>query len=372
VVAWNCLETGAVMLPLPTENELVSRLRRGQVAFPPLDLAWEETRAKAPEIEGVLRVTWQKKSLRFAAECKRLSSPKAIADAAEAARRGARAARLRPLVVFPYLDEPALDRLEAEAVSGIDLCGNGVVIVPGEWYIRRTGNPNRFRSEGAIKNVYRGASSQVARLFLARSEFRSVQDALDELVRRGGQVTLATVSKVCKRLEEELIVERKRGGVTALRLIQPEKLLDRLAANYAAPAVTTRLSGKIRGTEVPEFRALLRGWAEKSDNRVALAGASSVPTYAVMAREGVEEYYCTDAAGAARALGERFQPAERFADVALLETRDDEVYFDRREDLTASPVQTFLELSSGDKRDQETAAQVRKVIMSVASPKAAK
>ena len=357
-------------IPLPTENELVSRLRRGQVAFPPFDLAWEETRAK--EIDGVLRATWQKKSVGCAAECGRQSNPKAVSEAAAAARRSAQAARLRPLVVLPYLDEAALDRLEAESVSGIDLCGNGVIIVPGEWYVRRTGNPNRFRAEGTIKNVYRGASSQVARLFLVRPEFASVQDALDELVRRGGRVALATVSKVCKRLEEDLVVERKRGGVTALRLVQPEKLLDRLAANYVTPASATPLSGKLSGIGVPEFRALLRKWAEKSGNRVALAGTSSVPAYAVMARTGAEEYYCTDVAGAARALGDRFQPTERFATAVVAETADDEVYFDRRDDLTASPVQTFLELATGDKRDQETAEQVRKVILGAAATRGAK
>jgi hypothetical protein len=86
-----------------------------------------------------------------------------------------------------------------------------------------------------------------------------------------------------------------------------------------------------------------------------------------MARGGVEEYYCTDISGALRALGGRFQPAERFATISLLETRDEEVYFDRRDDLTASPVQVFLELTSGDKRDQETASQVRRVILDALS-----
>ena len=103
-------------------------------------------------------------------------------------------------------------------------------------------------------------------------------------------------------------------------------------------------------------------------NQVTLTGASSVGAYAVMARDGAEEYYCTDVAGAVRALGDRFQPAERFATVTLLETPDEEVYFDRRDDLTASPVQTFLELSSGDKRDRETADQVRKAILTVPAP----
>jgi hypothetical protein len=136
--------------------------------------------------------------------------------------------------------------------------------------------------------------------------------------------------------------------------------------------VTKRLTGKLRGIEPPEFRLRLRKWARKTGNQVSLTGASSVGAYAVMARDDVQEYYCTDAAGAARSLEDRFQPAERFATVRFLETRDEEVYFDRREDLTASPVETFLELSSGDKRDQETADQVRRAVLNALSPFAAK
>ena len=288
--------------------------------------------------------------------------------ATEQARQQARAAKLLPLVVVSYLNEQALDDLETRSVSGIDLCGNGVVIVPGQWYVRRSGNPNRFHAEGVIKNVYRKNSSVVARLFLARPEFDSVQDAFDEVGRRGGRVTLSTVSKVCKRLEDDLIIERKREGATKLRLIQPEKLLDRLTANYSSPEVKRRLTGKLRGIEPSEFRAQLQTWAKKTGNQVTMTGASSVGAYAVMARDEAEEYYCTDVAGAVRALGDRFQPAERFATVTLLETRDEEVYFDRRDDLTASPVQTFLELSSGDKRDRQTADQVRRVILTAPAP----
>ncbi len=349
-------------LPPPTEKEFVTLLRKGDVDFPPLQLRWEAPKAR--EIDAIVRMSWRRSSYRFAAEYKRQFTARTIEEAADQARRHALTAKLRPLVVVPFLNERALDDLEERSVSGIDLCGNGVVLVPGEWYVRRTGEPNLFRTEGVIKNVYRRSSSIVARLFLARPEFDSVQDALEELRRRGGRVTLPTVSKVCKRLEDDLIIDRnKRGGATRLRLIQPDKLLDRLADNYSPPNIRTRLAGKLREIEPAEFRTRLREWADNTGNQVALTGACSVGAYAVMAREGVEEYYCTDVGGAVRALGGRFQPTERFATVILLETPDDEVYFDRRGDLTASPVQAFLELSTGDKRDQETADQVRSGIL---------
>ncbi len=355
----------------PTEEEFIARVRRGDVAFPPLSLTWENTETKG--IDAVIRMGWEKKAFRFAAEYKRLSNPKLVVAAADQARKLAQSQKLLPLVVVSYLDEQALDVLQAQGVSGIDLCGNGVVIVPGEWFLRRTGSPNLFRNEGVIKNVYRKNSSVVARLFLATPEFASVQDALDELGRRSGRVTLSTVSKVCKRLEEDLIIERKREGATKLRLIQPDKLLDRLAANYSPPTVTTRLSGKLRGIEPAEFREQLGKWARTTGNLVSRTGTDSVGAFAVMARgEGPEEFYCSDIADALQALGDRFQPAERFATVSLLETRDEEVYFDRRDDLISSPVQTYLELSRGDKRDQETAGDVRRVILDALSPLAAK
>jgi hypothetical protein len=353
-------------LPLPTEEEFRARLRRDDLALSPLKFKWEAPTVKS--IDGAVRITWQKKTFRFAAEYRRLSNPKSILAAAGAVKSAARAAKLLPLVVVPFLDEQALDTLEAEAVSGIDLCGNGVVTVPGELYVRRTGNMNLFRAEGVIKNVYRKGSSVVARLFLARPEFDSVQDAFDELGRRGGRVTLSTVSKVCKRLEEDLVIERKRDGMTRLRLIQPEKLLDRLLANYSQPGVTRRQAGKLRGVEPSEFRKELLKWAESTGNQVSLTGTSSTTAYAVMARGESEEYYCTDVEGAVRALGDRFVTSERFATVSLIETRDDEVYFDRREDLTASPVQAFLELASGDKRDRQTADQVSRVILDSLPP----
>lgn len=347
-------------LPLPTEVDVLARVRRGDLAFPPLEVSYESPPVN--EIDAAVRMSWGKKTVRFVAECKRQANERNVFEAAAQIRELARRAELQPLVVVPFLDEAALDRLESAGVSGIDLCGNGVVIVPGRWYLRRTGTPNPFRA-GGVKNIYRGASSIVARLFLARPEFDSVQAALDEITRRGGRVSLATVSKVSKRLADELIVERRLSSFTTMRLLQPDKLLDRLTANYTPPVVTTRVSGKLRGIDPAEFRTLAADWAKRTDSGLTLSGASSVAAYAVMARAGAEEFYCTDVQRLLRALGDRFQPTDRFATITLNETENEEVYFDRRADLTASPVQTFLELATGDKRDQETAEQVRTVIL---------
>jgi len=96
--------------------------------------------------------------------------------------------------------------------------------------------------------------------------------------------------------------------------------------------------------------------------RVVLTGASSIESYAVMAREPMQSFYCTDINKAVASLGGDVRETDRFANVTLLETQDDFVYFDRRPGMVASPIQCYLELVNGEPREQETADQVRGVI----------
>ena len=86
-----------------------------------------------------------------------------------------------------------------------------------------------------------------------------------------------------------------------------------------------------------------------------------------MAQSGPTSFYCSDARALTSnpELGRDFDETERFANIQLLETQDDTVYFDLRRDqagLAASPIQTYLELVSGDKRDRETAEQVAELL----------
>jgi hypothetical protein len=97
--------------------------------------------------------------------------------------------------------------------------------------------------------------------------------------------------------------------------------------------------------------------------KVALTGSSSAGHYAVMAREPSQSFYCSNLESLLKQFGPDLEETSRFPNVELLETDEDFVYFDRRDDLAASPVQTYLELMQGDKREQETAEQLRKAIL---------
>ena len=355
-----------------TEDSMLTSLSAGKLQFPPLELTDVATRLTGasnggkPEADALFTFSWQGRSYRFGVVTRRLWTPKVISDALEAARRSAAALGVNPLIQVPYLSDETIRLLEAKDVSGIDLCGNGVVIVPGELLVLRTGLPNQFRWQGTIKNVYRKNSSVVARCFLLVPEYNSVTEALQEIRRRGGEVTTATVSKVCKALEADLIIERSRGSVPVarrLRLLQPAKLLDLLAGNYVPPDVSRVFQGKCALQPQALRERLEQSEADNAVARVVLTGATSVDAYAVMAREPVQSFYCTDLDNVLTSLGSTVHETDRFANVVFQETRDSFVYFDRRPGLAASPIQSYLELVKGDKRDKETAEQVRRLIL---------
>jgi hypothetical protein len=350
----------------PSELDILDLLRQGQVQLPPLSLSVEATEDTPSDsrADAFVRMDWGSRRFRFVAECDRLWSPKALSQLVAQVRRYARPPEFYPLVLVPYLPDARLAELEAQEVSGIDLCGNGVIVVPNELLIYRSGRPNKFRSEAEIKNVFRGNSSLVARTFLLVPEYTSVQAAQREVERRGGKVVLATVSKVCKSLESLLVIESKRAEGTAarrLRLLQPDKLLDLLESNYVAPAVTRTIRGKTK-LAPEDFRRELAARASE-ETRVVQTGFGSVGAYAVMATEPMQYFYCADPDATVRALGGAFEPTDRFANVTLSETKEDVVYFDRRPGLVASPIQAYLELAAGDKRSQETAEQLRRTIL---------
>ncbi len=347
---------------IPGEAEAIGRLRRGEIGLPPATLHLVEeglTSDDGVEWDAVVEATWSGRRYRFALEYKSRSTPKIFTEALAKLRMSTLPAETYPMLMAPYLSPDQLTTLEGSQVSGIDLCGNGVLVVPGEVCIVRTGQPNKFPQSAPIKNVYRGKSSIVPRAFFARSRFSTISEIKDEIGARAGNVALSTVSKVVATLEEDLIVGRKSGEI---RLLQPEKLMEKLAANYEAPRITARFEGECD----LDLGTLAERLGEVVDLRSALTGASSCRRYAIMAREERVGCYCSDLDLALKALGEQVRETSRFVTLELVETPDDVVYFDpRMEGNTpwAPPIQVYLELMAGDKRDRETAASIQETLL---------
>ena len=286
------------------------------------------------------------------------TTPKSFVGTIAQVRECAEVARRFPLVVSLYLSPERLQELEAKGVSGVDLCGNGVVTIPGELLVVRTGKPNRFPASRGVANIYQGATSLVARVFLTRPSYDSVQEVMDGVTGRGGQVSLGTVSKALKSLEEYLIIRRKGRTST---LLQPVELLDRLAAAFRPPRVSARKTYRWNGPST-ELLVRLRDY----NGELVLTGAASVEQYGVMPREKAIQCYCPDIETIEQGLGSELEESLRFPDLELIETHDPTVFFDSRDRgsvSASSPVQCWLELQAGDKRQRDAAAGVRERIL---------
>lgn len=207
----------------------------------------------------------------------------------------------------------------------------------------------------------------VARVFLVRSGYDTVQDICAEINQRNMLVkrwdkkpmSLSTVSKALNTLDQDLIVERK----DMIRLLQPDKLLEKLSENYESLKIKERVRLKVLESTDTIWRLLLKQSQELGLPLVA-AGTSSVAQFAVMQRGDLVSVYCPRL----ETLIVRLSGSEsdRFPNLELIETDDETVYFDARKEgdfWWASPVQVYLELMAGDKRDRETAEQVKAYLL---------
>lgn len=360
---------------MKTQSDILNALRNGEFSLNPLTvrLAGIEPQTESDRLsyrpDAYVDIAWENRSYRCVADLKTAFTPKAIREAIYQVSQYAQVSEMWPLILTPYLSPERLEELEANAVSGIDLCGNGIVIIPGELLVVRTGKSNQYPSSRPIQNVYQGASSLVARAFLAEwlydnelsetknLEYDSVQSIRDKMSEYGGSVSLGTVSKVLKALEDDLII--RRDGRRS-ELLDPNELLDRLAANYKPPQAQRRKKYRYKKNIRTRFARLAVQINPKC--KLIFTGEASVWKYAVMPREAMLQCYCEDISIIENILGEDLEETPRFPNLELIETRDPVVYFGERvvDGIpTASPVQAWLELSTGDKRQQEAAKLIR-------------
>jgi len=372
-----------------TERAAMAELTR--LGFAPFTLTMPGVEQPSPgqrryRPDAELELEWQGERRRFTVEFKASATPRQVDMALMQMRAYMGESDMKPdqtrqtspegfpMLVAPYLSPAILDRLAREGVSGIDLSGNGVVTIPGEWFVMRTGNENRYPSSALIKNIYRGRSSLVCRALLMRAEYPSVGAIVDALRNdTGGDtgVTQATVSKVLKTLQEELLITRAGDGRSgSIRLTQPGELLDRLVRNYQQPRATSIMRGvSVRATandagDVSEMTpmAIIGAAAEGAGVRYAIdlamsyvpfPGSAEIPIYAESLAPIMD-------AGA-------FRENDRFATVRLIETSDPTAYFDTRivgGTRRVAPIQLYLELANGTKRERDISDTIRARILS--------
>ncbi len=347
------------MIERLTEKEIANLIQT--LGFEPLKLTVLKQDYKIAEntqerVDFLLDIGWKNTSATFIVEIKKQGTPKKVEEAIyqlEKYQKKLSDSKLNqtvyPLIIAPFLSEKTLNLLIEKEISGIDLSGNGAVIVPGKLFVYRTGEKNKFPSSAPIKNVFSGVSSTIARVFLLKPEYESVGEVVNEINRRGTPVSFSTVSKVLKTLEEELLISRRQG----IRLKDGKRLLNALRENYRTPQIKRQIRGKV--ADIYDALEQISRRAEREKIRYA---RNEPAKYAVMPPgEGASVKIYTESID--KLLGGiEFTETNRFPNMELIETGEPTVYFDLRQTdgfYWTSPLEIYLELAGGGKREQETA-----------------
>jgi hypothetical protein len=263
----------------------------------------------------------------------------------------------RPLLVAPFYDQEKLNRLMQDRVSGIDLCGNGVVFLGLSFY-NRSGEPNRYPERRGIKSVYRGDSSLVPRALMLRDQIDSVSAVLELIQSRGGQLAMSTVSKVLKRLEKEGVVSRSSGR--SVRVVDQRELIEGLTEGYEPPKTKATWIGKC----ALSAEMLMERLSEYFPGDVVKTGMASASNYVVFGGDkAVSLYTRRPIKEVLSVIGNQPKETTAFPNLKLIQTDDQRVFFDARDNLVASPIQAWLEMADGDKRSREAAEPLREKLI---------
>jgi len=268
--------------------------------------------------------------------------------------------KLVPLIVAPYIGKRQAQILVTEGISWLDLCGNMRVEIPGRVYIERTGNKNRYPDTAPIKKIFQGTSALVSRALLLKPEgFKSQYELVDFINRRNANITISTVSRVLKSLEEELLVSKTKSLISVPDTV---RLLDRLTEGYinsTRPNKSKMYKFACDDFET-SFRRLLVG------RQLAYAACGF---YAAKLKDLASTGEITIAVKDIEKARERFQldkPDAEFGNVGIIQTEDPGVWFNI-EQKPAMPVvddiELYLEMMVDTPRGPKVAELLRQRIL---------
>ena len=350
------------MIKKITEREMLERLEAGSILLPPLVIRSRGVlnRADNRRIDAVIEagLPGEQSVFRFVVEAKSRPTPEAVQTAAAQAMAAVRENEW-PMIQVPYLAPDRLNYLARLGVSGVDLCGNGAVIIPERLYVVRSGQPNKYRDSRPLNNPYRGRSSLVARILLSEPLWPSLSKLIHRINREGTDLSLAQASKAIRALQEELIV-RKVGGT--IKLQDPARLLDKLGSEWS-PIIRERKAFRLHENEAR--------WASRLSSNTALqwavTGESSAQQYVVFSHGAPLRIAVSNLSQAESLLSGVPESVIGFADLELLETDEPGYFFETLTDATgvrwASRLQTWLELQSGDARQQAAGRDVKRQVL---------
>lgn len=268
-----------------------------------------------------------------------------------------------PLLVAPYIGTKQAKILADNGISWLDLSGNMSIRVSNRIYIERTGKPNRFPDTAPIKKIFQGTSSLVSRVLLLKPKgFSSLYEMVNFINARNAKITLSTVSKVVKKLDEELLINRDNSLVS---VADPEKLLERLAQGYK-----NSTERKKRNT----YKFVIEGIEQLSDGMTVLCKdylacgfyAAQIKGLAVTDQKMI---FVKDIEQFRRKAEKKLvsvTPDVEFGNFVITETNDPGVWFNADYQITVSVVddiELYLEMTVDTPRGPKIAEQLKRRIL---------
>ncbi|MBN2593103.1 MAG: hypothetical protein JXA81_06325 [Sedimentisphaerales bacterium] len=268
-----------------------------------------------------------------------------------------------PLLVAPYIGTKQAKILADKGISWLDLSGNMSIRVSNRIYIERTGKPNRFPDTAPIKKIFQGTSSLVSRALLLKPDgFASLYEMVNFINNRNAKVTLSTVSKVLKSLEEELFVNRSKSLIS---VADSEKLLERLAEGYKNS--TERKRRDTYRFVIENFQQLSSGVVGQCKDYLACGFyAAQIKGLAVTDQITI---FVKDIEQFRRKAEEKLvsvTPDAEFGNVIITETNDPGVWFNpdwRIIDSVVDDIELYLEMMVDTPRGPKIAEQLKRRIL---------
>jgi Fe2+ or Zn2+ uptake regulation protein len=275
------------------------------------------------------------------------------------------------LIIAPYIGKKQAKMLADTGISWMDISGNMLIRVSNQIYIERTGKRNRFPDTAPIKKIFQGTSSLVSRALLLKPEgFSSLYEVVNFINERNANITMSTVSKVLKSLEEELLINRNKSLIS---VPDREKLLDRLTESYINYIKRKERKTYRFSVQQPRYASLKRN-VQKSNYLACGFYATQIKGLGVTN----EIMICVKNMDQAKKDFDFLEPDAEFGNVKLIENNDVEIWFNSVDiELTIASIikvtipiiddiELYLEMMADTPRGPKIAEQIKQRILNKA------
>ena len=293
----------------------------------------------------------------IAVEAKSNSRAAAVAQAAQAARAAAKRAGRQaiPLVAVPYMGDVGAKVCAEHEVGFVDLSGNAEINAPG-LCVHVSGRPNLFVRRGRPSSVFAPKSSRVARIMLQDPKRSWRQAELAD----ASQLGPGYVSRICKRLEEDRLIERTPDG--AVRPRDPNLMLEAWQSQYDFRRHDIR-QGHVASRSGEELARKLVEACEALAVPYALTGLTVAWLLAAFAGYRLVTVYLRKPASDKLLQRLSWHEEKRGANLWLIRPNDEGVFHGAQAVAgteCVSPVQAYLDLRGLPERAEEAAEHLRK------------